>query len=156
MPAARAPGSRDCSRALPCAAPSLDVRVPAADVDEADAVAVAHQLAHAFGLEFEASGVDGVAVRGAHLVGHRLRHLLAQLEAVGTAVCSRWPAYMSVRMRAWRSSNGGLPTFFSDRLGTGAAPWNDSGSASVKAIGGRAGGGADINVSDRRAMNPER
>ena len=43
---------------------------------------------------------------------------------------------MSVRMCAWRSSNGGLPTFLSDWFGTGALPWKASGSASVKAIAG--------------------
>jgi len=58
------------------------MRVPAAHIDETNAVFVAHQPAHALGLKFESLGVDGIAVGRIHLALHFLRHLLPQLESV--------------------------------------------------------------------------
>jgi len=59
------------------------VRIPAAHVDESQSVVVAQQPASTLGLELESLRVDRAAVRVAHLVGHGLSHLLAQVEAAG-------------------------------------------------------------------------
>jgi hypothetical protein len=56
---------------------------------------------------------------------------------------------------SWRSSNGALPARFSDRFGTVEAPSNDSGNASVNAMGG-ASTDEPTRQADRRPRKPER
>lgn len=69
-------GERTLRRAL------ADVRVPAADVDEAQPIFVAHEPRHAFGLELEALGVDGAAVGGEHFLRDLLGDFLPKIQAV--------------------------------------------------------------------------
>ena len=76
---------------MPLRVALVDVRVPAADVDERDVELVAHQPGHAPRFELEAARGDGVAVGGLHLarhsaVGHHLGLLgdrSPQIEAFG-------------------------------------------------------------------------
>src|ERR1700677_2914753 len=67
-------------RPLRCA--FAHVRIPAADIDEAQPIFVAHQMRHALGLELEALGVDGTAVGCRHFLGDLLGHFLAKIQSV--------------------------------------------------------------------------
>ena len=58
----------------------IDMGVPAAHVHESQPVLRAHESRHALGGQFESLGTDGTAVGRLHLLLHRLRHLLLQLQ----------------------------------------------------------------------------
>jgi hypothetical protein len=74
------------------------VRVPAAHVDEAEVIAVAHQPRHAARFQLEALGVDGVAAGGVHL-GHVL----------GRAAPRRAPSKPSATRAGQRGARGTSP-----------------------------------------------
>src|SRR6202035_2759537 len=69
-------GKGTLSRAL------VDVRIPTADVDEPDAILLAHEPSDPPGLELEALGCDRVLVGLLHFLFHDVSYLLAQLQAI--------------------------------------------------------------------------
>ena len=92
--------------------------VPAADVDEADAVLALHEPRHPLGLELEALGVDRASIDGVAvlLLGHVVRELLAQIQAVAHRHFETMPRVHAAQLLC-RSSNAGLARFLSDRYG---------------------------------------
>jgi len=97
------PESIQVVRQLPLRAALVDVRVPAADVDETEPVLVAQQLADARGFGGEAFRVDRAAARLLAVGGEFLRQQLAQEFAADGQQASRGADARRTSTRSVRS-----------------------------------------------------